>query len=180
MRTINTYTESFENISHRWHIPDKHQEENGNTTEPEEISKACKIGDDKYQEESENTTEPEEANEESKLDGDKHQEQNDNTTETVEANIDSSDPDQRTKQGVPVETCEKPRPNPESPPLTQEYLMKQSKRFSLDLFPHLLFARGPMVELLIKSNISRYTEFKSVSRILTILNGKLENVPSSR
>ena len=37
-----------------------------------------------------------------------------------------------------------------------------------------------MVELLISSNISRYTEFKSVTRVLTLLDGKLEQVPSSR
>jgi len=69
---------------------------------------------------------------------------------------------------------------PEVHSLSRETLMMQSKRFSLDLFPHLLFSRGPMVELLIKSNISRYTEFKSISRILTELNGKLELLPSSR
>jgi len=46
--------------------------------------------------------------------------------------------------------------------------------------PHLLFARGSMVELLIKSNISRYTEFKAVTRVLTVLKGVLEHVPSSR
>ena len=37
-----------------------------------------------------------------------------------------------------------------------------------------------MVELLIQSNISRYTEFKAVSRVLTILNGLIVHVPSSR
>ena len=62
----------------------------------------------------------------------------------------------------------------------REAILTQAKRFSLDLMPHLLFARGSMVELLIKSNISRYTEFKSVSRVLTVLNGILEHVPSSR
>ena len=64
--------------------------------------------------------------------------------------------------------------------LFQASILSQSKRFSLDLIPHLLFARGSMVELLIKSNISRYTEFKAVTRVLTVLNGVLEHVPSSR
>ena len=62
----------------------------------------------------------------------------------------------------------------------QESILSLAKRYSLDLMPHLLFSRGSMVELLIKSNISRYTEFKSVSRVLTVLNGILEHVPSSR
>jgi len=62
----------------------------------------------------------------------------------------------------------------------RETLISQSRKFNLDLTPRLLFARGPMVELLISSNISRYTEFKSVTRVLTLLEGKLEQVPSSR
>merc|ERR1719508_576995 len=62
----------------------------------------------------------------------------------------------------------------------RETLLSQSRKFNLDLTPRLLFARGPMVELLISSNISRYTEFKSVTRVLTMLEGKLEQVPSSR
>lgn len=44
----------------------------------------------------------------------------------------------------------------------------------------LLFARGSLVELLISSNIARYAEFRSVSRVLTWLDGRLETVPCSR
>ena len=33
-----------------------------------------------------------------------------------------------------------------------------------------------MVELLIKSDIAKYCEFKSVTRVLTLLNGKLQQV----
>merc|ERR1719233_1942464 len=66
------------------------------------------------------------------------------------------------------------------PVWNKEALKLQSRKFNLDLTPRLLFARGPMVELLISSNISRYTEFKSVTRVLTLLDGKLEQVPSSR
>jgi len=63
---------------------------------------------------------------------------------------------------------------------TKSRIEEQSRRFNIDLAPRLLFSRGSMVELLISSNISRYTEFKSVSRVLTLLNGQLEHVPSSR
>lgn len=65
-------------------------------------------------------------------------------------------------------------------PWTKEKLFASSRHFNLDLTPRLLFSKGSMVELLISSNISRYTEFKSVTRVLTHLNGKLEHVPSSR
>jgi len=63
---------------------------------------------------------------------------------------------------------------------SREEIEKQSRRFNIDLVPRLLFSRGEMVELLISSNISRYTEFKAVTRVLTLLNGSLEQVPSSR
>ena len=63
---------------------------------------------------------------------------------------------------------------------TQEEILKQSRKFNIDLSPRLLYSRGDMVELLISSNISRYTEFKSVTRVLTSIDGRLEQVPSSR
>lgn len=44
----------------------------------------------------------------------------------------------------------------------------------------LLFARGSLVELLISSNIARYAEFRSVTRVLTWLDGRLQPVPCSR
>ena len=63
---------------------------------------------------------------------------------------------------------------------TREEILKQSRKFNIDLSPRLLYSRGDMVELLISSNISRYTEFKSVTRVLTSIDGRLEQVPSSR
>lgn len=44
----------------------------------------------------------------------------------------------------------------------------------------LLFARGELVELLVSSNISRYAEFRAVSRVATFMEGKLIQVPCSR
>ncbi|CAN7998512.1 unnamed protein product [Ixodes hexagonus] len=55
-----------------------------------------------------------------------------------------------------------------------------SRKFNLDLAPKLLFSRGPLVELLISSNIARYAEFKAVTRILTHQDGSLQQVPCSR
>ena len=63
---------------------------------------------------------------------------------------------------------------------TQDEILKQSRKFNIDLSPRLLYSRGDMVELLISSNISRYTEFKSVTRVLTSIDSRLEQVPSSR
>ncbi|VEN53356.1 unnamed protein product [Callosobruchus maculatus] len=62
----------------------------------------------------------------------------------------------------------------------KERLLKESRKFNIDLVPKLQYARGDFVELLISSNIARYSEFKSLSRVLTWLNGRLEVVPCSR
>ncbi|KAK4886577.1 hypothetical protein RN001_002848 [Aquatica leii] len=90
----------------------------------------------------------------------KLEEQNEVQTETVDA-----------KEDVDVKVDES---------WTQEKLLKLSRKFNIDLTPKLHFARGDFVELLIASNIARYSEFRSVSRVLTWLNGQLEVVPCSR
>jgi Rab proteins geranylgeranyltransferase component A len=48
------------------------------------------------------------------------------------------------------------------------------------LYQQLLFSRGPLVELLISSNIARYAEFRCVTRVLTWLSDRLMPVPCSR
>uniref|UniRef100_A0A8C6L4D3 RAE1/2 domain-containing protein n=1 Tax=Nothobranchius furzeri TaxID=105023 RepID=A0A8C6L4D3_NOTFU len=59
-------------------------------------------------------------------------------------------------------------------------LVKEGRRFNIDLVSKLMFSRGSLVELLIKSNVSRYAEFKNVTRILTYHHGNVEQVPCSR
>lgn len=54
------------------------------------------------------------------------------------------------------------------------------RRFNLDLLPKVLYNKGSLVELLISSDVARYCEFKLLNRILTPLNNKLIQVPSSR
>ncbi|KAG5899046.1 hypothetical protein JTB14_000070 [Gonioctena quinquepunctata] len=62
----------------------------------------------------------------------------------------------------------------------QEKLLKDSRKFNIDLAPKLQYARGNFVDLLISSNVARYSEYRSVSRVLTWFNGQLEMVPCSR
>ncbi|XP_074529250.1 rab proteins geranylgeranyltransferase component A 1 [Halichoeres trimaculatus] len=59
-------------------------------------------------------------------------------------------------------------------------LVKEGRRFNIDLVSKLMYSRGSLVDLLIKSNVSRYAEFKNVTRILTYRNGQVEQVPCSR
>ncbi|XP_021352296.1 rab proteins geranylgeranyltransferase component A 2-like isoform X1 [Mizuhopecten yessoensis] len=63
---------------------------------------------------------------------------------------------------------------------TASKLKKDWRRFNLDLAPRLLYCAGSMVELLISSDIAKYCEFRTVTRVLTFLNDKLEKVPCSR
>lgn len=64
--------------------------------------------------------------------------------------------------------------------ITYAMLLKEGRRFNIDLMSKLLYSRGLLVDLLIKSNVSRYAEFKNISCILTCHNGKVEQVPCSR
>ncbi|KAM9700172.1 LOW QUALITY PROTEIN: rab proteins geranylgeranyltransferase component A 1, partial [Menidia menidia] len=59
-------------------------------------------------------------------------------------------------------------------------LLREGRRFNIDLVSKLMFSRGSLVDLLIKSNVSRYAEFKNVSRVLTYRHGNVEQVPCSR
>lgn len=63
---------------------------------------------------------------------------------------------------------------------TQASVLKNSRKFNIDLTPKLLFAAGKLVDLLVSSNICRYAEFRAIDRISTLYNGELLNVPSSR
>lgn len=63
---------------------------------------------------------------------------------------------------------------------SQDEVKKLYRKFNIDLAPKLLYSRGALVELLISSNIARYTEFRNVSRVVTWHEGKLTPVPCSR
>ena len=55
-----------------------------------------------------------------------------------------------------------------------------SRKFNLDIAPKMLFARGPLIEILINANISHYSEFRTAERILTLKGNKIVQVPCSR
>lgn len=63
---------------------------------------------------------------------------------------------------------------------TKAKLASFSRKFNIDLAPKLLFFKGPMVDNLIKSQVSRYLEFLGVQNILLCINGVIELVPCSK
>ncbi|EFB22118.1 hypothetical protein PANDA_006969, partial [Ailuropoda melanoleuca] len=64
--------------------------------------------------------------------------------------------------------------------VTYSQIVKEGRRFNIDLVSKLLYSQGLLIDLLIKSNVSRYAEFKNVTRILAFREGKVEQVPCSR
>ncbi|XP_064015029.1 rab proteins geranylgeranyltransferase component A 1 [Pogoniulus pusillus] len=64
--------------------------------------------------------------------------------------------------------------------VTYSQIVREGRRFNIDLVSKLMFSRGLLIELLIKSNVSRYAEFQNAARILAFREGKVEQVPCSR
>lgn len=64
--------------------------------------------------------------------------------------------------------------------ISYSQIVKEGRRFNIDLVSKLLYSQGSLIDLLIKSNVSRYAEFKNVTRILAFREGKVEQVPCSR
>lgn len=69
---------------------------------------------------------------------------------------------------------------PKRSKVTYSQIVKEGRRFNIDLVSKLLYSQGLLIDLLIKSNVSRYAEFKNVTRILSFREGNIEQVPCSR
>ncbi|CAG7669067.1 unnamed protein product [Allacma fusca] len=72
----------------------------------------------------------------------------------------------------------------ENAPSKIEEIRTLSRKFNVDVFPKVLLARDDIIELLISSNVSRYLEFKCISKIYSSLpapaEDTIEPIPLSR
>ncbi|KAM9846874.1 rab proteins geranylgeranyltransferase component A 1 isoform 2-T2 [Aulostomus maculatus] len=127
-----------------------------------------------------NTTEEEKGDEE---------EESAETKETPEETPDTQEEEEEEKEVILTEKEEPQTPQPSEahtqPEVTRKkisyaQLVKEGRRFNIDLVSKLMYSRGSLVDLLIKSNVSRYAEFKNITRILTYRHGNVEQVPCSR
>lgn len=59
-------------------------------------------------------------------------------------------------------------------------LVNKSRMFCIDLCPKLLYSNGEMVDLLVKSNVCRYHDFKNNTRILSMVDEQIHVMPCSR
>ncbi|XP_045703423.1 rab proteins geranylgeranyltransferase component A 1 [Phyllostomus hastatus] len=80
----------------------------------------------------------------------------------------------------PVPAAEDIAEQPKKNRITYSQIVKEGRRFNIDLVSKLLYSRGLLIDLLIKSNVSRYAEFKNITRILAFREGRVEQVPCSR
>ena len=64
--------------------------------------------------------------------------------------------------------------------ITLEDFACLSRKFNLDIAPKLMYARGPLIELLINANICHYADFRTAERILTLKDDDVIQVPCSR
>ncbi|NXR29129.1 RAE1 geranylgeranyltransferase, partial [Cinclus mexicanus] len=82
----------------------------------------------------------------------------------------------------PAKTETAPSENAAQEPkkITYSQIVREGRRFNIDLASKLLYSRGLLIDLLIKSNVSRYAEFKNATRVLAFREGKVEQVPCSR
>nr|KAF6359581.1 CHM Rab escort protein [Myotis myotis] len=83
-----------------------------------------------------------------------------------------------TSENVPIE--EDIAKQPKKNRITYSQIVKEGRKFNIDLVSKLLYSRGLLIDLLIKSNVSHYAEFKNITRILAFREGRVEQVPCSR
>ncbi|NXY30384.1 RAE1 geranylgeranyltransferase, partial [Pomatorhinus ruficollis] len=86
-----------------------------------------------------------------------------------------SAPDPAKTEAAPSESAAQ-----EPKKITYSQIVREGRRFNIDLVSKLLYSRGLLIDLLIKSNVSRYAEFKNATRVLAFREGKVEQVPCSR
>eukprot|EP00041_Stephanoeca_diplocostata_P016854 m.334442 g.334442 ORF g.334442 m.334442 type:complete len:787 (-) comp20506_c0_seq3:255-2615(-) len=64
--------------------------------------------------------------------------------------------------------------------LSWEDILKQSRRYCIDVVPKVCLSRGSLVQLLISSNIGRYVEFKAVEETQILMADGVREVPCSK
>ncbi|XP_014843899.1 PREDICTED: rab proteins geranylgeranyltransferase component A 1-like [Poecilia mexicana] len=144
------------------------------------------VSEEEEEEEAANTTEEEKAADEEAVKESSETESADSKEDDEEEEGAGEEEEQPAQAEGEEPEADQPRPSPSSQSepsrkkISYAQLVKEGRRYNIDLVSKLLFSRGSLVDLLIKSNVSRYAEFKNVTRILTYRHGNIEQVPCSR
>jgi len=62
---------------------------------------------------------------------------------------------------------------------TPNQALGASRDYNVDLIPKLIMSCGPLVQILVKTDVTRYLEFKSVDGSFVVAEGKIYKVPST-
>ncbi|KAH9279193.1 Rab proteins geranylgeranyltransferase component A 1 [Echinococcus granulosus] len=91
------------------------------------------------------------------------------TEDVAENSMVPKPPPQESEQILPSPTSSKVAPLPVNAPTpiwTKSTLIEGLRKADFDVLPRLVFADSPMVQALIRSDVTRYLEFRSVNRLL--------------
>lgn len=98
------------------------------------------------------------------------------TSQDKDASINDANIDQ---QKDPEATKEEPL-IPKSIPSSWNDIKKHHRIFVFDIWPKLIYAADNFIDILLRSSVTKYLEFKAVNKIMTVFNNELIDVPSSR
>jgi RAB protein geranylgeranyltransferase component A len=59
-------------------------------------------------------------------------------------------------------------------------LLKRARQFNIDLTPQLLYSRGEFVDLLVRSAVSKYLEFRCLDTTYTYVDQRFQRVPCTK
>ncbi|KAI8828130.1 GDP dissociation inhibitor, partial [Chytriomyces cf. hyalinus JEL632] len=70
-----------------------------------------------------------------------------------------------------------PSPTTTSP---SSSLLKQSRKYAIEMAPKLIYSNGSLVQTMIDSNVSNYLEFRAVESVSMLWAGAFDTVPCSK
>ncbi|KAJ3403170.1 hypothetical protein HDU80_004401, partial [Chytriomyces hyalinus] len=71
-------------------------------------------------------------------------------------------------------------PNAAFPSTISSSLLKQSRKYAIEMAPKLIYSNGSLVQTMIDSNVSNYLEFRAVESVNMLWAGAFDTVPCSK
>ena len=104
----------------------------------------------------------------------------DDESQEPETDLNDKDGDEFKPAQVPLTMVSQARIRQNFDDISLDDFLVLSRKFNLDITTKFLFSAGPLVNAIIKANISHYAEFKVVNRILTWKDDQIVEVPCNR
>ncbi|KAJ3225617.1 hypothetical protein HDU81_007768 [Chytriomyces hyalinus] len=75
---------------------------------------------------------------------------------------------------------DKPAEPANTSPATSNSLLKQSRKYAIEMAPKLIYSNGSLVQTMIDSNVSNYLEFRAVESVSLLWAGAFDTVPCAK